>query len=154
MDRTQFVAVLSAVIVFLFVLELVRRRQLREEYSWLWLMMSGGYLIVAIFPATLHWFTAFIGAVQPAVTFNFLGVFFLVLICIQFSMRLSRLTNRNKYLAQQIAILDSELRTLSHQIDHTHIDGDFTMPKTPAINATYDQTKPTTSLEKADVSSA
>lgn len=141
MDKTQFLAIFSGVFVFVFVLELVRRRELREEYSWLWLAMSGGFLLVAVFPKTFLWFTTLIGTRQPAVTFNFLGVFFLALICIQFSVRLSRLTNRNKHLAQQIAILDSELRILYAQIGRNK---DHHMRESVNMSADYEQTEPAT----------
>jgi len=112
MDRIQLVAIGTAIFLVLFVLEQVRRRNLREEYSWLWLLAAGGYFVISLFPRASAWFSNVLGAERPISTFTFIGVFFLVIICIQFSVRLSRLTNRNRYLAQQAAILDSEIRQL------------------------------------------
>jgi hypothetical protein len=117
MSRTHVIVLASAVLLLLLVLELVRRRRLREEYSWLWLLTAFSYLLLAVWPGLYTWVARFIGAVNATMAFTFLGLFFLVCIAIQFSVQLSRLTTRSKDLAQQIAILDSELRRLIETLD-------------------------------------
>lgn len=113
MPRTYLVAILSGVGLLVLVLELVRRRRLREEYSWVWLLTAVGYFLVAAWPDLSVWVSRLIGSANPASTFTFLGLLFLFLLSIQFSVQVSRLTEQNKDLAQQIAILDSELRQLA-----------------------------------------
>lgn len=110
MSRTQILAVISAVLLLVFVLELVRRRRLREEYSWIWLLTAIGYLAIALVPGLIEWLARAIGSVRPTSVFAFLGLFFLFLVSIQFSVQISRLAEQNKDLAQQLAILDGELR--------------------------------------------
>ncbi len=112
MSRMHILIIISAAILLLSVLELVRRRRLREEYSWLWLLTAVGYFLVAVWPDLCGWVAQSIGLTNPVTAFAFLGLLFLVLISIQFSIQISRLTDQNKDLAQQIAILDSELRRL------------------------------------------
>ena len=112
MSRTQVVAILSAVALLVVVLEMVRRRRLREEYSWVWLLTAIGYLLVAVWPGLAEWVAGFIGSENPVFVFAFLGLLILFLLSIQFSVQISRLAEQNKDLAQQIAILDSELRAL------------------------------------------
>jgi hypothetical protein len=92
------------------VLEMVRRRRLREQYAWIWLLTAVGYLSVAAWPDLAVWVAKLIGASSPAATFTFFGLLFLFLLCIQFSVQLSRLAERNKDLAQHVAILDGEVR--------------------------------------------
>ncbi len=111
-SRTCILVIVSAIALLLLVLELVRSRRLREEYSWLWLLTAVGYFLVAVWPDLSGWVAQFIGSTNPVAAFAFLGLFFLVLISIQFSIQISRLTDQNKDLAQQIALLDSELRRL------------------------------------------
>ena len=111
-SRTQLLAIISAVGLLIIVLELVRRRRLREEYSWIWLLTAIGYLAIAIVPGLIEWVAGAIGSVRPTSVFAFFGLFFLFLVSIQFSVQISRLAEQNKDLAQQIAILDSELRRL------------------------------------------
>lgn len=115
MSRTQVFAVICGIVLVLLVLELVRRRRLREEYSWIWLLTAIGYLVVALLPVLAEGVAKAIGATRAASAFTFLGLLFLFLIAIQFSVQISRLTEHNKNLAQQIAILDSELRRLADE---------------------------------------
>jgi hypothetical protein len=116
MSRTNIIVIVSSVCLFLFVFELVRRRQLREEYSWLWLLAAVSYLLLALWPDCAIWLARFFGSSNPISVSTFLGLFFLVLISIQFSIHISRLATRNKDLAQQLAILDGELRKLIHAV--------------------------------------
>jgi hypothetical protein len=116
MSRASIIVLLSAVILLLFVLELVRSRRLREEYAWLWLLSAGVYLLVTVRSNLGSWLNNLFGAQDGSSVFVFMGLYFLILISIQYSIRLSRLTTQNKDLAQQLAILDSEIRRLSAEI--------------------------------------
>lgn len=112
MPRIQLVVIVSGLFLLGLVLEMVRRRKLREEYSWLWLLTATGYMAVALFPTLAKAVASFFGVLDPISAFTFLGLFFLFLISIQFSIHISRLASQNKDLTQQIAILDAELSTL------------------------------------------
>ena len=68
-------------------------------------------------PGLIERGAAIIGSVRPTSVFTFLGLLFLFLVSIQFSVQISRLAEQNKDLAQQIAILDSEIRRLSRTQD-------------------------------------
>lgn len=112
MSRTNIIALISAIALLIIVLELVRQRRLREEYSWFWLVAAVSYLLVALWPNLSKWLAGFIGTNNTPLALNYLGLQFLILILIQYSVRLSKLTNQMKDLAQQIAILDSEQNDL------------------------------------------
>jgi hypothetical protein len=116
MSRTQIVALISAITLLIIVLELVRQRRLREEYSWLWLIVSVCYLLVALWAYPAKWLANVIGTTNIPLALNYLGLQFLMLILIQYSVRLSKLTNHVKALAQQIAILDSEQNKLMGEV--------------------------------------
>ena len=116
MSRASIIVLLSAIILLVFVLELVRSRRLREEYAWLWLVSAGVYLLVTIRSSLGSWINSLFGAQDGSSVFVFMGLYFLILISIQYSIRLSRLTTQSKDLAQQLAILDSEIRRLSAQL--------------------------------------
>lgn len=117
MSRASIIVLLSAVVLLLLVLELVRSRRLKEEYAWLWLLSTAAYLLVSIRSSLGSWINRLFGAQDGSSVFVFMGLYFLVIISIQYSIRLSRLTTQNKDLAQQVAILDSELRRLSQNAD-------------------------------------
>ncbi len=45
--RNQIVALMVSIGMLIFIIELVRRRKLREEYSWLWLMTVSTILLLS-----------------------------------------------------------------------------------------------------------
>lgn len=103
--KQEIVAFSIAFIIFIVILELVRERKLREEYSWLWLLTSMGLIILTVRYDILVWLTHLIGAVIPTSTLFFFAIIFLMLVCIQFSIKISKLTNQVKDLTQEITLL-------------------------------------------------
>ena len=118
MSRAQIVILVSGIALSVLILEMVRRRRLREEYYWLWLLTAIGYFILAAWPDLAERVANFMGSANPVSAFTFLGLFFLFLLCVQFSVQISRLTEQNKNLAQQIAILDGEVQTRRQDQDN------------------------------------
>jgi hypothetical protein len=99
-----------AVGILLLILELVRKRRLREEYSWLWLLAGIVLLIMVSWYEGLVWISQLIGAGQTSSTVFFLGQVFMILLCLQFSVRLSRMTEQIKTLGQKLALLEARDR--------------------------------------------
>lgn len=105
--RQKAFAILLSLGLIIFIFELVRRRKLREEYSWVWMLTGVIIFILAIWHRLLVFIARLIGAALPASAILFLGVFFLILICLYFSVKISRLTNQIKEIAQRLALLDN-----------------------------------------------
>ena len=108
--RNMIVALAFGMGMLLLIIELVRRRKLREEYSWLWLMTGSVILVLTLWFDLLKWITHLVGAVTPASTIFLFAFLFLILISLHFSVVISKLTERNKELAQRYALLELELR--------------------------------------------
>ncbi len=106
---TRIVAVVAAAVLFGAVLEAVRRRKLREEYTPIWLTAGGAILVLALSFDTLIWLTNLIGAWAPSSTVFFLGLVFLTAISLGYAIRLSALADQVKVLAQELAILKASL---------------------------------------------
>lgn len=104
----KIVAATIAVAMLAVVLELVRRRALRIEYSWLWILAVVGLLALILSSDLLLWLTGVVGAVDTTSTVFMFAFVFLVFICIHFTVKISQLTNQVKKLAQQLAILEAE----------------------------------------------
>lgn len=103
----QLFAVLTSLIVMAVVLELVRRRLLREEYSWLWLLTAAVMIVLVSWQRLLLVITRLIGAVSPLTTLLLFSLLFLLAIAIHYSIIISRLTTQVKNLAQELALLDA-----------------------------------------------
>jgi len=107
--RQKIFALIAAIALCIFIVEMVRRKKLREEYSWLWLITSLGIIILVIWYDLLVFITRMIGAALPTTTLFVFGLLFLLLIALHYSVKISSLTDQVRNLAQKIAILQSEL---------------------------------------------
>jgi hypothetical protein len=121
MERAQAVALVSALLILGFVLNLVRRRRLREEYSWLWLLAAIFYLALGVFPNLVNMIADTFGITSPVTTLFFIGLFFTIIILIHYSVKLSRLATNMKDVAQQIAILEGEQTKLNQELDQIKV---------------------------------
>lgn len=109
MTPTQRIfAITASVATFAVILELVRRRRLKEEYSFLWIVTAVAMLLLASWYGLVERLTALIGAVTVTTTLFLFGLLFLLLISVHYSTVLSRLTQQVRQLAQELAILAAE----------------------------------------------
>ncbi len=108
----QWLAVIGSVALALVVLILVRRRSLREEYTPIWMGVAAALLLLSLRMDLLHAITRAIGAWTPSSTIFFLGEVFLVVICLNFAVRLSRASLQLKTLGQEVALLRARLEEL------------------------------------------
>lgn len=121
-------ALLICFVVFVVTINLVRKRKLREEYSVLWLLTSLFMFILVIRYEWLVALTGFIGAALPTSTLFIFSIVFLMLITVQFSIKISRLTDQVKNLAQENALLQaaiSESRSVDSLNSHKAADTKF-----------------------------
>jgi hypothetical protein len=118
--RVKIVALIISLGMLFLIIELVRRRKLREEYSWLWLLTGSIILALMMWVDLLKWITHLIGAIVPSSTIFFFAFLFLMLISLHFSVVISKLTDRHKELAQRYALLELELRELKRQLSENN----------------------------------
>lgn len=123
-ERQGVVALTGAVVVALVVCEMVRRRKLREEYSWVWIAAAAAVCVLVLSKDLLLGITRWIGAASSASTLFFGAIVFLMALCIQFSIRLSRLTHRQRTLAQRLALLEEEARELRRNARREDVEDD------------------------------
>ena len=102
-------AVVISLAILIIIVELVRQRKLREEYSWLWILTGFTIIILSLWYNLLVFVTHLIGAVLPTSTLFIFGLLFLVFISIHFSVKISKLSNQVKNLSQKLAILNYHL---------------------------------------------
>ena len=109
LESQKIFALLICCFVFVYTLNLVRRRKLREEYSVLWLATSLLMFILVIRYEWLVALTGLIGAGLPTTTLFIGAIIFLMLIAVQLSIKISNLTDQVKNLAQENALLRAEM---------------------------------------------
>lgn len=106
--QQKLFAVLASAAVAALVVELVRRRRLLPEFSWLWLLTAAAMLAVSLWYDVLLLLANLIGAVLPTSALFTLGFLFLILIAVHYSVRMTGLTFQVRALAQEVALLRAE----------------------------------------------
>jgi hypothetical membrane protein len=94
--------ILSAALILVVVVELLRRRHLRERHAVWWFVAGVVALVVGIFPASLEWAA------------NAIAVLFLV--CLQHSSELTQLESKTRTLAERLALLELKLNETGEQL--------------------------------------
>src|SRR3989304_6486894 len=111
--QQKIFAISTSIALFIVIIDLVRRRRLREEFSWLWLLTGVMIIILATWYDLLKLITGIIGAALPTTTLFLFSVIFLMIINLYYATKISSLHDHVKDLAQNIAILQSEVKRLS-----------------------------------------
>lgn len=105
--------IVSLVVVGL-VLELVRRRRFKERYALLWLAASGFVLLVGLAPSLVVWLARVLH-VQFLTVFFVLSFVFLLGLVLSFSVVISRLSEQNRELAQEVGLLENRVKQLERR---------------------------------------
>ena len=109
LSRAQVITAFAAVGLAVFVLDLVRRRKLSEEYSLLWVLSSLGMAVLGFSTPLLQGITRLLGMQYPSSTVFAFGVAFGVAMLLYMSIRMSRLGREHQAMARELALLGHEL---------------------------------------------
>ena len=111
--QQQIFALIVSAMVFVIVIDMVRKRRLREEYSVLWLLTSVLMFVLIFRYEWLVSLTDLIGAGLPTTTLFLSSIIFLMLLSVQFCIKISQLTEQVKILSQDNALMKRDLENLS-----------------------------------------
>jgi hypothetical protein len=101
----RIIGMVGSLALLAFIFELVRRRQLKEEYTVLWVLTAVVLFALAAWEGLLSGVRNLIGAGSEASTLYFFGLIFVVALLMYFSVRVSRLERRVIAMMQEIALL-------------------------------------------------
>ena len=111
-DRIEIVAIVVSLVLLAAVLELVRRRKLTEEYSFLWILSSVALLVVSVKREILHAVARWLGVYYPPAVLLLLLIVMVFVASLCFSVIVSRQRQQIERLIEETAILSAELREL------------------------------------------
>jgi hypothetical protein len=107
--RLTVLTAIIAVLLLALIFELLRRRQLREKYAILWLAVGLIVLPLGFFPRLLDSVARAVGVVSGVSLVLFLGFMFLLVVCIHLSWEASRLEAETRTLAEEVALIRTQL---------------------------------------------
>jgi hypothetical protein len=111
-DRAQLGTLVASVGLLLAVFELIRRRKLTEEYSFLWILLGGTLFVVSIRADLLAAAARVAGVADPASLPLVVAVAAVLIVCLCLSVIVSRQRQQIERLIEETAILSAELREL------------------------------------------
>lgn len=103
----RILVVVLSMLLFLAVLRMARRRVLGIEYSILWLVLTGLGAVAGIVGSRADVLSRAVGIQYPPAFFFLLCIVVLLSIVLHLTMRLSRLADAQRALAQEIALLSA-----------------------------------------------
>jgi hypothetical protein len=106
------VALVGGLVTLGFMIELLRRRRLREKYAALWIGVAVVVLLGALFPQLTTWLAELVGVTAPVNLVFFLGMLVLLIVCVQLSGEVSGLEHENQTLAEESALLRNRIEVL------------------------------------------
>ncbi len=105
----QYIAISGSVLFIILIIELIRKKRIKEEYSLLWLFFGFVFLFISIWKNSLDYIARILGiAYAPAALFLIL-IIAIMSILIHYSLVISRLADNVKKLTQTLGLLEMEL---------------------------------------------
>jgi hypothetical protein len=113
----RVLSIIVACLVLFVVLEMMRRRKLREKYAGVWLVVAVGVVVLAVIPQAAE-FLAKITGVQTPSNFVFLlaGVV-LALVALHLSTEVGHLEEEVRTSVEEIALLRCELEDSKRELE-------------------------------------
>jgi hypothetical protein len=114
--RLNLFAIIGSIILLLVILELIRRKYLQERYSLIWIVTGTLFLLLSIRLDILYRISNLLGFSIPSNALFFFGGLFLISIVLGLSVITSRLSVKNKILAQEIVLLKKRVADLEKSL--------------------------------------
>jgi hypothetical protein len=116
-STVQVVAIVVSVTLLAVVIELVRRRKLTEEYSFVWILCAIALLSLSLWRDLLHVVAHWLGVFYPPAVLLLVLTVFVFVACLYFSVVVSRQRQQIERLAEEQAILAARQRELERRTE-------------------------------------
>lgn len=115
--KTHVVSLVAGLIAVGLMVELLRRRQLKEKYAVLWVIVGAGMLLLAAWPGLLDMTARALSIKSGPNLLLFVAALVLIVVCVHLSWEVSRLEDRSRALAEEVGLLRLEVDRRSPQND-------------------------------------
>lgn len=107
-----FILTLSLILLG-FVLNLVRKKRIRIEYSILWLFVSFIIVLVSIWSDLADQLAYFMGIYYPPALFFLIAIIFFILLMLHFSIEMTRMKDQIKTIVQELSLLKNQVHRMN-----------------------------------------
>ncbi len=95
----------------------LRSGRMKERYAYWWIIIGLAVVVISVFPGLLKWISTRVGVEVPFNLGLFAGGIVLLLMTLQYSVDLSRADDKQRRLAEEIALLSERVRKLERQVN-------------------------------------
>jgi len=113
-SRVQILAVTISLLIILLVVHLIRRKQLRVEYSIVWLFGSSLLIFFSVWRDFLDIVADFLGIFYAPALLLLIAILVGTLGFLHFSVKMSKQAEYNKKMTQRVALLQHRVEELSN----------------------------------------
>lgn len=113
-SRVQILAVTISLLIILLVIHLIRRKQLRVEYSIVWLFGSSLLIFFSVWRDFLDIVADFLGIFYAPALLLLIAILVGTLGFLHFSVKMSKQAEYNKKMVQKVALLQHRVEELSN----------------------------------------
>ena len=106
----QLGAVIVSGALLLLVFDLVRRRKLPEEYSFIWILCAAALLVLSLWRDILHVTARWLGVYYPPAVLLLVLIFFVFVASLYFSVVISGQRRQIERLVEEVALLAQRVR--------------------------------------------
>ncbi len=112
-----FFSALFSLMFLVVVLEFVRSKRLKEQYSLLWIFISVIMIVFALWRDLLERVASRLGIVYAPSLLFIVGILFSFALILHYSVIISKLHTQNVRLAQELGILNKKIEDLNKRVD-------------------------------------
>ena len=109
MTDVELVSLAGGVAILVVMVELLRRRQLKEKYALLWLAVALAVAVLAVAPGLLDAVARSLSVADPVNLLLFVGMLVLLSVSVHLSWECSRLEDETRALAEEVALLRNQV---------------------------------------------
>jgi hypothetical protein len=124
-------AFVLTIIIVAIILDLLRRKKIREKYAALWLIVGAATLVLGAFPQLLAIAAEAAGVTVPSNLLFALGILFVLGVLLHLSVEISAVEDETRTLAEEVAILRAQLEALTPERTRPAENGAAGILRTP-----------------------
>ncbi|MCU4182924.1 DUF2304 domain-containing protein [Acidiferrimicrobium sp. IK] len=109
MAGVHLIALVAAVVTIAALVEMLRRRQIRQKYAITWVLVGVAVAVVAVDPGLFNGLAHALGVINPPDLLAVMAALFLLLVTVHLSWEIGRLEDRSRLLAEEVALLRADL---------------------------------------------
>jgi len=109
MEKIQIIAIAISILFLLYIVRLIIKGKLREEYSIVWIVCTIVLVLFSFWRKGLDVVSALIGIYSPPNLVFTAAIFVIFIYLLHLSVVVSKLQSQNKQLAQDIALLKEKI---------------------------------------------